>query len=227
VSLNSSLVNILLKSQWDELKSQWNKLKSLRAEIGIVLLIGVAMSIGVIMLIFLPFQLPVLSGFYIFTLPCMFAGMVLYVSDRKGFLIRRSGDKSKATLLFILGFALIFESGADALFIGRWMGFGIYSWEAWIIIAFLLAFDGLVFLSGGLLLSDQGKMVEDKGLYPPSERRLDVETQTEYPRDLLARYAEQYPHNPEGVLEWHIRKKMKGGKTREQAIEELMHALLH
>jgi hypothetical protein len=32
---------------------------------------------------------------------------------------------------------------------------------------------------------------------------------------------ERYPHNPEGVLKWHIHKKMKEGKTREQAIEEL------
>lgn len=225
MSLDSSLGKILLESRWDEVKSQWDELKSERAEVGIALLIVVAMSIGIIM----PnlFFLPVLSGLYIFTLPCMFAGMVLYVSDRKGFLIRRSGNALIAALLAILGLALILESGFDGLFIVLYMGWGIRSWEAWIITAFFLAFDGLVFLFGLLLISDPDRMVEDKRPYPPSVQRLDVETQTEYPRDLLARYVEQYPHNPEGVLEWHIHKKMKGGKTREQAIKELMHALLH
>lgn len=66
--------------------------------------------------------------------------------------------------------------------------------------------------------------MEGKGRYPPSAERLDVEMQTKYPRDLFAKYAEQYPHNPEGVLEWHIHKTMKEGKTREQAIKELAHA---
>lgn len=80
----------------------------------------------------------------------------------------------------------------------------------------VLCVYGIVFLLGIVLLSSQGKM-----LYQPSRQRLDVKTQTKYPRGLFARYAEQYPHNPEGVLEWHIRKKMKEDKTREQAIEEL------
>jgi len=31
----------------------------------------------------------------------------------------------------------------------------------------------------------------------------------------------QYPHNPTGVIEWHINKMMKEGKTRKQAIKEL------
>jgi hypothetical protein len=80
---------------------------------------------------------------------------------------------------------------------------------------------GIFIILGVTLLSSQGKMLRDKSLYQPSRQRLDVETQTRYPRDLFARYAEQYPHNPEGVLEWHIHKKVKEGKTREQAIEEL------
>jgi hypothetical protein len=191
-------------------------LKILRAEIGIAILIGVAIFIGIIMLIIFPF--PGISVSLIFTVPWMFTGMVLYISDRGGFLIRRSGDESKAALLAILGIALISESLYDGvvtlgLFI-RWGGSA--SWEA-----FALAFSGLVFLFGWLLFFDQGKMAEDKMLYPPSPQRLDVETQTKYPRDLFAKYAEQYPHNPEGVLEWHIRKTMKEGKTREQAIKEL------
>jgi len=67
-------------------------------------------------------------------------------------------------------------------------------------------------------------MSRDKNRYQPSAQRFDAETQTKYPRVLFARYAEQYPHNPEGVLEWHIHKKTKEGKTREQAIKELMQA---
>jgi len=38
---------------------------------------------------------------------------------------------------------------------------------------------------------------------------------------LLVRYQREYPHNPEGVLELHISRKMKEGKTRVQAVEEL------
>ena len=187
-----------------------------RAEIGIAILIGVAIFIGIIMLIIFPF--PGISVSLIFTVPWMLTGMVLYISDRKSFLIRRSGDQSKAALLAILGIALISESLYDGvvtlgLFI-RWGGSA--SWEA-----FALAFSGLVFLFGWLLFFDQGKMAEDKMLYPPSPQRLDVEMQTKYPRDLFAKYAQQYPHNPEGVLEWHIHKKMKECKTREQAIKEL------
>jgi len=107
-----------------------------------------------------------------------------------------------------------------------WIG-GPWTWEKSIMYMFAFAFSGLVFLFGGLLLSDQNKMLKDKSLYQPSLQRLDVEAKTRYPRDLLTKYAEQYSHNPEGVLEWHIHKKMKEGKTREQAIKELMHALLH
>ena len=42
-----------------------------------------------------------------------------------------------------------------------------------------------------------------------------------YPKDLMTKYQRLYPHNPEGVLEFHISRRMKEGKTREQAIEEL------
>ena len=38
---------------------------------------------------------------------------------------------------------------------------------------------------------------------------------------LLIRYQREYPHNPEGALEFHISRKMKEGKTREQAVGEL------
>lgn len=40
-------------------------------------------------------------------------------------------------------------------------------------------------------------------------------------RALLAKYQRKYPHNPEGVLEFHISRRMKEGKTREQAVRAL------
>lgn len=231
MSLNTSLGKILLKSQWDELKSQWDELKSERAEVGIGILILVAIFWGILLLSLRGwFQLLVstsrFTGGWAVLSPSVlgvFVGMAVYISDRKGFLIRRSGDKNTALRLAILGFFLICEGLYEGLLFLSLMGLGggPTSWEAWMIIAFPLAFDGLVVLSGTLLFSDLGRIVEDKRLYPPSAERLDVETQTKYPRDLLAKYAEQYSHNPEGVLEWHIHKKMKEGKTREQAIEGL------
>ena len=42
-----------------------------------------------------------------------------------------------------------------------------------------------------------------------------------YPKGLITKYQHMYPHNPEGVLEFHISRKMKEGKTREEAIGEL------
>lgn len=216
-------------------------MKFLRAEIGVAVLVGVAMFIGVIMLAVFPF--PGRSVFLVFALPwisagiasrinfpfafCVFAGMALYISDRRSFLIRRSGNKDTAVWLTILGFLMIVESVIDGILILVWMGFwtggvfGPLSWEGRGILAFLLACDGLGFLFGMLLLFDMRKMLGGKSLYPPSQRRLDMETQTKYPSDLFAKYAERYPHNPEGVLEWHVRKRMKEGRTRELAIREL------
>jgi len=51
-------------------------------------------------------------------------------------------------------------------------------------------------------------------------QEFEFEPQIKY-RDLYAKYAERYPHNPEGVLELHVDRKMKEGKTKEQAIKEL------
>ena len=229
MSLNTSLGKILLESRWDELKS-------LRAEIGVAILIGVAMFFGILTLIcgwvwfalsFLLTRGGIPSPFAL----CSFVGMALYISGRRSFLKRRSGERNTALLLGILGLALTVESIIEGLFVSLiWVWAGTYSplpLEELIIYAFALAIYSLAFGFGVLLLSDQGKILEDKRRYPPSPQRLDVETQTKYPSDLFARYVRQYPHNPEGVLEWHIHKKMKEGKTREQAIKELMHALLH
>ena len=43
-----------------------------------------------------------------------------------------------------------------------------------------------------------------------------------YPEELAVRYQRMYPHNPAGVLEFHISRKIREGKTREHAIEELI-----
>jgi hypothetical protein len=44
----------------------------------------------------------------------------------------------------------------------------------------------------------------------------------ELPDEILQIYSKKYPHNPTGVLRYHIDRKMKEGKTREQVIEELV-----
>lgn len=212
----------------------------MRAEIGVAILFGVVILIAFHMLQVFPYSW-MLVHTVLAEIPsplafCIFVGMALcmalYISDRRSFLNRRSGDKSTAVWLSILGLVLIFESvfdvfsvlilmRVDALISRSW------TWGKSIMYMVAFAFSGLVFLSGGLLLLDREKMLEDRNLGQPSRQRFDVEAKTRYPRDLLAKYAEQYSHNPEGVLEWHINKMMKEGKTREQTIKELMHALLH
>jgi len=83
-----------------------------------------------------------------------------------------------------------------------------------------LAWGGLELISGIILVADGFKMGEEK--IPTLRKEVDLESQTKYPKELLARYVKQYPHNPMGVLEWHINKKIKEGKTREQAVNELL-----
>jgi len=45
------------------------------------------------------------------------------------------------------------------------------------------------------------------------------------PRPLLGRYQLKYPHNPEGVLKFHLEQLMSKGKTKEGAEHELMKQL--
>jgi len=47
-----------------------------------------------------------------------------------------------------------------------------------------------------------------------------------YPKDLIIKYQRMYPHNPKGVLEYHISRKIKEGKTREQALQELIQEVI-
>jgi hypothetical protein len=85
--------------------------------------------------------------------------------------------------------------------------------EIWAVIA---SISGVFWLFYGV------KMWEYKAGFPPLKQEIDFESALKkYPKDLFAKYVERYPHNPKGVLEWHIHKKMREGKTREQAIEEL------
>lgn len=199
----------------------------MRAEIGVAILIGAATLVALLMLIYGRWLIPWTFFFTALGIPspfalCFVAGMALYISDRKSFLNRRNGDKYVAAWLAILGFLLMAESSLEVVFVLWWMSWaGPSSWEEWMIYMLASALTGFVFLSGMILMSDWDKMVGDKSRYQPSGQRLDVETLTRYPRVLFAKYTEQYPHNPEGVLEWHIHKTMKEGKTREQAIKEL------
>jgi len=193
-------------------------LKVRRAEI------GVAMSI-VSYILSMVVSIGYLRISFVF---CVLAGLALYISDRKGFLSRQSGNKTWAVPLAILGLALIVQSFIYGMFTMIWMRwdpwldqFWPLTWEESMIRASYLAIYGLVFLFGILLFFEVSKMLEDRSPHQPPRQRLGIETQTKYPRALFAKYAQQYPHNPEGVLEWHIHKKTKEGKTREQAIKEL------
>jgi len=47
-----------------------------------------------------------------------------------------------------------------------------------------------------------------------------------YASDLYAKYQKKYPHNPLGVLELHINRKMKRGLIREEAIKELQEEVM-
>ena len=199
-------------------------LKFLRAEIGL----------GMFIVSYVMFWV---SGSHlgIFFFFCVIAGMALYVWDRKGFLNRRSGDKGTAVLLAILGLALIVINLYLGLFLLSWTGMirdvtRSWTWkDSMIAMSYIALYSGLFFLFGWLLLCDGLRArfdIWNRSL--PSKQGIDLqEAWKKYPKDLFDEYVRQYPHNPEGVLEWHINKKMKEGKTREQAIKELVHALLH
>jgi len=83
---------------------------------------------------------------------------------------------------------------------------------SWGILAFV---SGLFWLIYGFVMSLA------KSDFQPQKKIDFEEPWKKPPENLLAKYVKRYPHNPDGVLEWHIRKKMKEGKTREQAIQEL------
>jgi len=84
----------------------------------------------------------------------------------------------------------------------------------WILTIFVLPTIILIFvavMSGGTERREE----------PLAGAPLDSDLLKQYPEELLIKYQCKYPHNPTGVLEWHIHKKMKEGKTRDQALKEL------
>ena len=83
------------------------------------------------------------------------------------------------------------------------------------VLSLFLIFVGpvLVLFFIALLSNEIQDVIPERQISPlPSEK---------YPKDLSAMYQHKYPHNPKGALEFHISRKIKEGKTREQAIEEL------
>ena len=156
-------------------------------------------------------------------------GLILLIFDRKGFFHRMKGYGIASLLLAVFGLIMI-----QASFF--WIISNVSVWnyyntkipgnpmtfeesipyrlfEIWAILALI---SGVFWLFYGV------KVWEYKTGFMPLKREIDYEEAwKKYPRDLFAKYVEQYPHNPDGVLEWHIHKKMKEGKTREQAIQEL------
>jgi len=152
-------------------------------------------------------------------------GFMLYVVGRKEFSKLVKGCRIASGLLMFFG--LILTVGA-LMFLGvaaSSLGYDIRESQLRRISVDLSTYSliflwcGFGFVSGVLWLVDGAKMREVKVL--PWKKEIDLKSQTRYPEDLLARYTKRYPHNPTGVLEWHIHKKMKEGKTREQAIKEL------
>jgi hypothetical protein len=154
-------------------------------------------------------------------------GFVLYIFGRKTFLKRI--ESSVTAFVFLVIFGLI--PTIEGLFVGLLFAIGMgisgsspvqvsLTLEELMYQIVALAWILLKIVSGTLLFADGIQFKFDRFSTLPLKQRIGL-PQTRYPKDLFARYVERYPHNPEGVLEWHIHKKMKEGKTREQAIEEL------
>jgi len=157
-------------------------------------------------------------------------GLLLLILDTGSFLSRRKSSSQLAAflmslgvILFILGLFFIWEENRlweyDVIGKGRtvssetltlhmldisWATLGLLSSSIWFIYGLLIAISSL------------------KGIASQPQKKIGFEEPwTKCPEGLLEKYKIQYPHNPEGVLEWHIRKKMKENKAREQAIKEL------
>jgi len=156
----------------------------------------------------------------------LIAGLILYVIGRKEFSDYVKERQIVSGLVTFLGFILV--SGSLFSFLFFVMALGVTGSSGvrppvtlkGVAVGLLGSiWFGLGFISGLLLLIDGGKMREDKA---PMKKEIDLEEAwKKYTKDLFTKYVERYPHNPTGVLEWHIDKKMKEGITRERAIEEL------
>jgi hypothetical protein len=149
-------------------------------------------------------------------------GLVLYIFGRKTFLNR---IKDASAFLVFLSFIPLVEAGFFALYaalytIGSSPSNVYLTWEESVQLILGVSLFFLKIISGMLLFADGIQFKFDRFAPLTLEQKIDL-SQTKYPEDLLAKYVKRYPHNPSGVLEWHIHKKMKEGKTREQAIKEL------
>jgi len=161
---------------------------------------------------------------FLLTLP---TGLMLYIIGRKEFskqtiLALGIFQIKPHRLLMFFGLTLTAVSLSFLSFVGTLMHSDFArprTTEEWTMYQLLSAWGGFGVISGILWLVDGVKIGEAKA--PPTKKEVILEPQTKYPKDLLTRYMKQYPYNPTGVLEWHIQKKMKEGKTREQALEEL------
>lgn len=153
-------------------------------------------------------------------------GLILLLSDREGFYQRMKGNKMVVVLLIILGLTITAQSGIIIFFYDSFHYVGsppnyqpsqeelTLEWLS-MLWAALAVISGLTWIFHGLLV--WGYREDD---FTSLQRASEIEAQTKYPEDLFAKYAET-SNNPSGVLEFHISQKMKEGKTREQAIEEL------
>ena len=97
----------------------------------------------------------------------------------------------------------------------RYWNSGFFGW--WIITGFVLPIFILIFT---VAMSTEIERPEEA----ITKAQLRSIPKGKYPEELAIKYQSMYPHNPAGVLEFHISRKMKERKTREQAIKELIKA---
>ena len=155
--------------------------------------------------------------------------LVLYIFGRKTFL-HRIKDKGIARVSLVILSTIPMMEGvflgiiASGYEIERHKIPGqIYplTWEASMYQKLAALCSALVIFSAVLLLVDGLQFRLDRSSRLPLKQDIDLESHARYPKDLFAKYVNKYPQNAEGVLEWHIHKKMKDGKTRERATREL------
>lgn len=93
--------------------------------------------------------------------------------------------------------------------------FGFFWW--WIFTMFILPIFILIFVAS---ISAEPEKTEEA--ITEARLRSIACALKKYPKELADKYQRMYPHNPAGVLEFHISRKMKEGKTRDKAMEELV-----
>jgi len=131
---------------------------------------------------------------------------------------------SDKTVVMVVGILILLVGGAIALYnykarYRQWDSYQqTYVWKSVTVFPYLLF--GIIIGVIGLVTIVVG------GALPHIEKKESVEKarmieREKYPQGLVMEYQRKYPHNPSGVLEFRISRKVKEGKTREQAIKEL------